>query len=89
MRATHITAADHRPIDVPMATSATDPKIDQAMVTDAMRLRRRAASLRTRAAAMDGPLNISYRRRASELMLQAWLLEVRSGRPLSDIPAAA
>jgi hypothetical protein len=38
---------------------------------------------------MDGPLCISYRRRASELMLQAWLLEVRSGLPVTDIAAAA
>ena len=89
MRASHITAADHHSIDVPVATSATDPGVDQAMVTDAMRLRRRAASLRARAGSIDGPLNLSYRRRASELMLQAWLLDVRSGLPLTDIPAAA
>lgn len=89
MRAPHITAADHRSIDVPVATSATDPGVDQSMVTDAIRLRRRAASLRARAGSIDGPLNLSYRRRASELMLQAWLLDVRSGLPLTDIPAAA
>jgi hypothetical protein len=89
MRATHITEADHRSTNVPVATSATDPRVDQAMVTDAMRLRRRAASLRARAGSIDGPLNLSYRRRASELMLQAWLLDVRSGLPLTDIPTAA
>jgi len=89
MRATHITEADHRSTTVPVATSATDPRVDQAMVTDAMRLRRRAASLRARAGSIDGPLNLSYRRRASELMLQAWLLDVRSGLPLTDIPTAA
>lgn len=89
MRATHITAGDHRSIDVQLSTSSPDPRVDQAMVTDATRLRRRAASLRARAGSIDGPLNLSYRRRASELMLQAWLLDVRSGLPLTDIPAAA
>ena len=89
MRASHVTAADRRPVGVPIAGPHADPGIDHAMVTDAMRLRRRAASLRARAASMDGPLNISYRRRASELMLQAWLLEVRSGLPFTDITAAA
>lgn len=89
MRTAHVTTEDRRPVGVPTANSGIAPGVDQGMVTDAIRLRRRAASLRARAESMDGPLNISYRRRASELMLQAWLLEVRSGLPFTDIAAAA
>lgn len=82
-------AADVRTIEEQEVTDLDDRWVDQQMVTDAGRLRRRASSLRTRADAMDGPLSISYRRRASELMLQAWVLEIRSGLPFTDIAAAA
>lgn len=59
------------------------------VVVDARGLRARAERLRRRAGHDDGPLAVSYRRRASELMLQAWLLEIRAGVPLDRIPAAA
>jgi len=63
--------------------------VNQGQAADALRLRRRAESLRARSASMEGPLRVSYRRRASELMLQAWLIEVRSGLPFTDIAPAA
>jgi len=79
----------HRPNSIPVVTGTDIGGVHQELATDALRLRRRAASLRARSASMEGPLRVSYRRRASELMLQAWLLEVRSGLPFTDIAPAA
>jgi len=64
-------------------------RVEESLTVTVHRLRSRACSLRARAGAIQGPLAVSYRRRASELMFQAWLLELRSGVPLHDIEAAA
>jgi hypothetical protein len=49
-------------------------------------LAQRADSLRAQAADLPELLAQTYRRRAAELDLQAWALEVRSGAP---VPVAA
>ncbi|CAB4322628.1 MAG: hypothetical protein F2520_01805 [Actinobacteria bacterium] len=66
-----------------------DSMIDQKMVAEAQQLRERALGLREQADHLDSFLATSYRRRASELQLEAWLLEVRSGLPESLIHTAA
>lgn len=52
-------------------------------------LRLRAAHLRTIAESLDTVLAVSWRRRASELELEAWLLEARAGRPFEVLRSAA
>ena len=42
-------------------------------------LRNRAKSLRHQAEALDEVLSVTYRRRASELEMEAWILEVQFG----------
>lgn len=66
-----------------------DSMIDHQMVAEAHLLRERARGLRDQAEQLDDLLATSYRRRASELQLEAWLLEVRSGLPESLIHTAA
>ena len=53
------------------------------------RLQQRAESLRQRACSVDPILATSYRRRASELELEVWILLVRSGDNPDDSPLAA
>jgi hypothetical protein len=48
---------------------------------DVATLRGRARSLRAQADALDEVLAVAYRRRASELEMQAWLREVLAGAP--------
>lgn len=52
-------------------------------------LRIRARHLRTVADGLDTVLAVSWRRRASELEFEAWLLEARAGAPFGDLDAAA
>jgi hypothetical protein len=53
-------------------------------------MRRRAEALRHEAAEVDNDLVArSFRRRASELELEAWVLEVRAGVPETQIHHAA
>ncbi len=52
-------------------------------------LQRRADSLRQVADSVDPILANSYRRRASELELEAWIHVVRSGATPDDSPLAA
>ena len=66
-----------------------DSMVDHRMVAEAQQLRDRAAGLRDQADHLDSFLATSYRRRASELELEAWLLEVRSGLPEALIHTAA
>ena len=53
------------------------------------RLQQRAESLRQCACSVDPILATSYRRRASELELEVWILLVRSGDNPDDSPLAA
>jgi hypothetical protein len=52
-------------------------------------LRSRAASLRAQADALPELLATTYRRRAAELELQAWVTDVESGVPYDLIRPAA
>lgn len=56
---------------------------------DMTRLRCRARALRSMADRVDPILAPSYRRRASELELEVWILEVRSGLDPDEPPVAA
>ncbi len=101
MRARHLQPAERpqqrparRPEQPLAASNPAEPAAWPATTSEPVavtvhRLRSRACSLRIRAEATDGPLTVPYRRRASELMLEAWILEVRSGVPVSEIPSAA
>jgi hypothetical protein len=65
-----------------MSTTTTQNPIDEAMVAEAAQMRRRADALRHEATEVDNELVArSFRRRASELELEAWVLEVRAGVP--------
>lgn len=50
-------------------------------------LRHRAESLRHQADALDEVLALAYRRRASELEMEAWIHEVQAGVPSDEVLA--
>ncbi len=62
---------------------------DEHLRAEASMLRHRAESLREQAGTLDDVLSLTYRRRASELELEAWLLEVHAGAKADEaLPAA-
>lgn len=64
--------------------------VDPRLIERASLLRERAQIYRDEASALDPVLATTFRRRASELELEAWANEVRSGRPIDEItPVAA
>jgi hypothetical protein len=63
--------------------------VDADLVAQATSLRQRAASLRSQAEQLDVLVGPTYRRRASELELEAWVLEIQSGMPYDLIAGAA
>jgi hypothetical protein len=63
--------------------------VDGELVSQAISLRERAASLRSQAPQLDEFVGATYRRRASELELEAWVLEIQSGLPYDQIVGAA
>ena len=60
---------------------STDQPIDEDLRRRARLLRQRATSLRSQAAQLSAPLATAYRRRASELELEAWVADVQAGSP--------
>lgn len=64
-------------------------EVDTELVRAASVLRERAQSLREQARFLSAPLASAYRRRASELELEAWLAELQAGLPDEDIHPAA
>jgi hypothetical protein len=75
-----------------MATSLAErpADVDLDMIERAEALRDRAEHLRQQSDEMSDVLASTFRRRAAELELEAWLNEVRSGRPIDEIaPIAA
>ena len=70
-----------------MTTTTTE--IDEAQVREAADLRRRASQLRRQAGRLDEVLATSYRRRASELEMLAWVVELQAGVPDSELHHAA
>jgi hypothetical protein len=70
-----------------MTTTTTD--IDESRVRQANELRRRASRLRRQAGRVDHVLSMTYRRRASELEMQAWVIELQAGVPDSELHQAA
>jgi hypothetical protein len=70
-------------------TTTITPTVDETLVAEATNVRQRAESLRIQAVTLDEVLATSYRRRASELEMEAWLLEVRAGVPETELHPAA
>lgn len=73
-----------------MAITDTTPTseyvlVDTALLGLAQTLRDRAAGLRTQAQGLDPVLATTYRRRASELELEAWVAELQSGIPVDEV----
>ncbi|MCU0311282.1 MAG: hypothetical protein MUE36_10100 [Acidimicrobiales bacterium] len=52
-------------------------------------LRARATSLREQAGSLDEVLSLTYRRRASELELEAFLLDAQAGVEAPEVHSAA
>ena len=69
--------------------SNTVTTVDTDLLHAAGVLRDRAESLRAQAWLLSAPLQTAYRRRASELELEAFLAEVQSGLPYDQIHNAA
>ncbi|MBI2705958.1 MAG: hypothetical protein HYX32_11820 [Actinobacteria bacterium] len=63
--------------------------VDTELLSRAAAHRRRAANLRTEASQLDPFVGTSFRRRASELELEAWVMEIQSGLPYERIANAA
>jgi hypothetical protein len=72
-----------------MTTTVTRDAVDQHLVAEAALLRQRAERMRHDARTLDDVLAMSYRRRASELEMEAWVLEVRAGVPEPELHSAA
>lgn len=70
-----------------MTVTALRPQISER-TGQARGLRDRAASLRTQATGIDDVLGLAYRRRAAELELEAFLLDVLAGDDATGWPAA-
>ena len=68
-------------------TTTPSPRTD-GVDHDVTTLRRRAESLRQQAESLDEVLALTYRRRASELEMEAWIHEVQAGTPADEVPAA-
>ena len=68
---------------------ASRTQVDTEAVNAAHALLERARSLRSQAARLTEPLAAAYRRRASELELEAFLVEVQAGLPYDEVHAAA
>ncbi len=63
--------------------------VDAELLRAAAVLRERATSLRSQADLLPGVLASTYRRRASELELEAWVAELQSGVPVEQVRPAA
>ena len=72
-----------------MSTTTAPIEVDEALLAEATHVRHRAEGLRQQAVDFDEVLGMSYRRRASELEMEAWLLEVRAGVPEPLLHTAA
>jgi hypothetical protein len=63
--------------------------LDNDLLEQATKFRLRAEALRREAAGLHAVAAAGFLRRASELELEAWILEVQSGRPVDEIFTAA
>lgn len=74
-----------------MATpqTTTRPSADAELLHEVALLRDRAESLRQQARSLEEVLAVTYRRRASELEMEAWVLEVQAGVPDDEVHPAA
>ena len=67
-----------------------DSSVEAQLLEQAHVLRQRADSLRTQAATLPSILAATYRRRASELELESFVIELQAGIPYDQVqmPAA-
>lgn len=65
------------------------PTVDHELVEQARALRDRSAALRLQAEGLDRFLATTYRRRASELELEAFVVELQAGIPYDQVHAPA
>ena len=70
-------------------TRTPDSEIDEGLLDISQTLRSRASGLRTQAGDLNEVLAASYRRRASELELEAWVAELQSGIPYDEVQSIA
>jgi hypothetical protein len=63
--------------------------VDTELLEQAISLRKRAESLRTQADVLGQVLGATYRRRASELELEAFVVELQSGVPYERVHSPA
>ena len=87
--AAEIVVAETTTTTTAVAAATVTGAVDEVRVAEATQMRRRADGLRQQAQGLDEVLGTSYRRRASELEMQAWVVEVRAGVPDSDLKHAA
>ncbi|MEL7209780.1 MAG: hypothetical protein AAGK32_16355, partial [Actinomycetota bacterium] len=75
-----VVVVHHEPTGEPDMAAATTPltEIDEQTAP----LSARAASLRARAETVDQITALAFRRRASELELEAWAMKIRAGADL-------
>ena len=64
-------------------------RADQDLLRHARATRDRATSMRRQAEGLPEVLADSYKRRAAELELEAWIAEVQSGIPYDEVHSAA
>jgi len=64
-------------------------RADQDLLRHAHATRDRATSMRRQAEGLPEVLADSYKRRAAELELEAWIAEVQSGIPYDEVHSAA
>jgi hypothetical protein len=64
-------------------------RADQDLLRHARATRDRATSMRRQAEGLPAVLADSYKRRAAELELEAWIAEVQSGIPYDEVHSAA
>lgn len=63
--------------------------VDTELLAQATNMRQRAESLRTQADGLGQLLGATYRRRASELELEAFVAELQSGLPYERVHSPA
>jgi hypothetical protein len=73
----------------PTTQSESTQVIDTELVALAHTLRSRSESLRNQSLTVDAVLATTFRRRASELELEAWVTEIQAGLPESELHTLA
>ncbi len=76
-------------MDPILHTTSSTQDTDTARLREATTLRHRADSLRQQSQSLDDVLGVAYRRRASELEIEAWVTEIQAGALAHGVHSAA